>query len=339
MKDSVAPAGKILTKPVCIEGRPCHSLSSLFNLTTEGHSSFIKSLQNQKTALRCLISLFSILSITVIALLGIKLNSKVSGRSQNELSIASISTRFKKVVHQMYEVDPLYFKDTPRDTNRPRKGLLINNANASILQKPRMIEAQKPVYGPNVVDVSNIPHSKMHLPSLDAKNYSSSNLVMRKLVQIIKKRGRMGVDPSDLAQKIIHEGKRANFDPLFVAAVIKSESAFDRLAVSSAGARGLMQILPSTGTFIAGLEGFESIMKHRLTDPNYNVQLGIAYLKYLEQLYKGNRVLVLTAYNWGPGRVQDAIEGRRKIPAEVMSYALKILRDHQEWVNELLVVS
>ena len=284
--------------------------------------------------IKSLIASCMALAMISAALLGFRAGSaKIS-----EEAGASLSSRLKTTVSSAYEVDLAYLQS---GYEKVRNSLVHGAAKpaSQAAGKPRMIAAQKPVYSSDVRGVSVGARPSFSLTPINADRYTSSALLKRKLVQVIRGRGRRGVDPESLSQKIIAESAQAHFDPLFAAAVIKSESAFNRIAVSNAGARGLMQILPSTGAFIAGLEGFESVMKHKLTDPNYNVQLGIRYIQYLEQMYKGNRVLVLTAYNWGPGRVQDAIEGRRKIPAEVMTYALKILKDHQEWVNELLVAA
>lgn len=159
--------------------------------------------------------------------------------------------------------------------------------------------------------------------------------LLMKVQNVIEKHGRKGVDAQALAYKIVKEAYEQDFDPLFVAAVIKSESAFDKLATSNVGAKGLMQIMPATGKYIENFEDFTPVMNGKLTDPDYNVRLGIRYLKYLENLYKGNRVFVLAAYNWGPGRMKDTFEGKRRIPPEVMNYALKILGDHQKWRSEL----
>ena len=270
-------------------------------------------------------------SALVILLLATTPEKDSPSQGHTPLSISSITGRLKRQVSDIYNVDASFLGDNSLSVLST-----IGNAASRMVSKqpPKMLNKQN--ITTDIVTVSSSGGFKTGSQRLRANNYPSYNLVARKLIQIIRKKGRTGVDPAGLAQKIISESKVQDFDPLFVAAVIKSESAFDKLAVSSAGARGLMQILPSTGTFVAGLEGFEAVMKHRLTDPDYNVKLGIAYLKYLEQMYNGNRMLVLTAYNWGPGRVVDAIEGRRRIPAEVMSYALRILRDHQEWVNELM---
>lgn len=196
----------------------------------------------------------------------------------------------------------------------------------------------KPKIGTKVRTVSIKPssHSAVIKPSQKVKIATPSPFhVTKKVQEIINNHGKSGVDAAALARKIVNESAKQNFDPLFVAAVIKSESAFNKIAESHVGAKGLMQIMPATSKFIEGLDDFEPIMNGKLTDPNYNVRLGIRYLKHLDELYKGNRVFVLTAYNWGPGRMVDAFNGKRRIPPEVMNYALKILGDHQKWRQEV----
>ncbi len=325
VNDPQAPQGKILNKPHVKKAARCHpSWLSFINSCISSHS--------EKQILGGLVFFSGFLALIGIYSLLAKDASSDAADGHPGFSITSVTSRIKQSVSSIYEIDGAYLAHPEKLYSKVKESLEKS-------QPPKMLAAQ-PVVASNLIGVSaHLSAPNTHFAPLVADRYQSYSLVQTKLVQVIKKRGRRGVNPESLALRIIDESKKANFDPLFVAAVIKSESAFDRFAVSSAGARGLMQIMPSTGRFIAGLEGFKSVMKHKLTDPNYNVQLGIAYLKYLEQMYKGNRVLVLTAYNWGPGRVQDAKDGRRKIPAEVMSYALKILKDHQEWVNELMMAA
>ena len=87
-------------------------------------------------------------------------------------------------------------------------------------------------------------------------------------------------------------------------AVIRQESAFASAAVSPAGARGLMQLLPRTARTVAA--GINIDYKHdRLTtDPDLNVVLGQAYLESLIADFDGSYLLALAAYNAGPGRVR-----------------------------------
>lgn len=92
-------------------------------------------------------------------------------------------------------------------------------------------------------------------------------------------------------------------DPALVHAVIRQESGFDREAVSRAGARGLMQLMPETARLVAK-ELKISYQPHTLTDdPAYNLRLGRAYLKsMIEDL--GGVPGALAAYNAGPGRAK-----------------------------------
>ncbi|MFO1189690.1 MAG: lytic transglycosylase domain-containing protein [Alphaproteobacteria bacterium] len=86
-------------------------------------------------------------------------------------------------------------------------------------------------------------------------------------------------------------------------AVTRQESGFDREALSPAGARGLMQLMPATARMMAKKLGID-FADHRLTDPHYNIRLGSNYLADMVDNYGGHYVLALAAYNAGPGRVR-----------------------------------
>lgn len=93
-----------------------------------------------------------------------------------------------------------------------------------------------------------------------------------------------------------------------VLALIRQESAFDPRAVSSAGAMGLMQLMPGTAADMAALLG-EPFDLNRLTgDPDYNLRLGRAYLQAMLDRYEDFLPLALAAYNAGPGRVDTWLE-------------------------------
>lgn len=149
-----------------------------------------------------------------------------------------------------------------------------------------------------------------------------------KVYSIIKTHSPKHGTPRQLAEAIVREAAHQRYDPLFVAAVIKSESTFNAMARSHKGAQGLMQIMPKTGAWLAKKE---EMPKGSLTDTGYNLKLGITYLKHLEEMYHGNRVFVLIAYNWGPGHVASASEGKRRVPSEVVTYAVKIMNDFRRW--------
>lgn len=93
-----------------------------------------------------------------------------------------------------------------------------------------------------------------------------------------------------------------NVDANLVFAVIKAESDFDENAVSQKGAVGLMQILPSTGQFIAERLGLE-YSETELFDSDTNIKLGTYYIGYLSKKFTV-RETMLAAYNAGEGNVR-----------------------------------
>jgi soluble lytic murein transglycosylase len=98
---------------------------------------------------------------------------------------------------------------------------------------------------------------------------------------------------------IIREQAAAkNLDPALIAAVIYAETKFDPRP-STAGAEGLMQILPSTAYYLAHLSGGITFTAGDLADPSVNVAYGSYYLRYLLDHYRGNEMLAVAAYNGG----------------------------------------
>jgi soluble lytic murein transglycosylase len=99
-------------------------------------------------------------------------------------------------------------------------------------------------------------------------------------------------------------------DPALIAGVIYTESRF-RDQTSHAGAKGLMQLLPSTAHDIARKSGGTAFVQGDLANPQVNIAYGSFYLRYLLRRYGGNEVLAIAAYNAGEGRVDKWIFGAR----------------------------
>lgn len=95
-----------------------------------------------------------------------------------------------------------------------------------------------------------------------------------------------------------------DLDKYLVYAVIRTESRFDKYAVSSANAKGLMQITDETGRFCAKKIDMDSYTESALFDPEININLGCYYLSYLIDKY-GDVDTALAAYNGGPGNVDE----------------------------------
>ncbi len=138
----------------------------------------------------------------------------------------------------------------------------------------------------------------------------------------------------ELAEIIVNESEQAGYDPLFVAAVIRSESMFHHGATSTRGAKGLMQLMPATGRYISEREKIALRRTEDLNDPATNIRIGIAYLKYLDRKFNGNRERVLIAYNWGPTNVALSLRGGSKPPTQSLQYAKTIISAHRQWESE-----
>ncbi|MEE9250984.1 MAG: lytic transglycosylase domain-containing protein, partial [Alphaproteobacteria bacterium] len=97
---------------------------------------------------------------------------------------------------------------------------------------------------------------------------------------------------------------RDGLEPELLLALLRQESAFDIAAISDAGARGLMQLLPSTARIVARQLKLGYSTRKLTTDAEYNMTLGAAYLARLLDQFAGSYVLALAAYNGGPTRVR-----------------------------------
>lgn len=94
-----------------------------------------------------------------------------------------------------------------------------------------------------------------------------------------------------------------NLDRNLVLAMIRQESAFDPRALSWAGARGLMQVMPATGREIARRLGLRYTKEHS-NDPAFSIQLGTAYYKQVRSMFDDDDELSLAGYNAGPYRIK-----------------------------------
>lgn len=90
--------------------------------------------------------------------------------------------------------------------------------------------------------------------------------------------------------------------------IARQESAFDHKAVSSANARGLLQLLPGTAKLMAKKTGVKYSYKKLTRDPAYNATLGAAYLSEQLSNFDGSYVLTFSGYNAGPGRAREWIK-------------------------------
>lgn len=100
---------------------------------------------------------------------------------------------------------------------------------------------------------------------------------------------------------VMREANETGLHPLLLFSIIRQESFFENFVISSAGARGLMQIMPATGQELAGRYGYPDFQVEDLHNPLINIRLGAKYLANQRDYFGGDLYLALAAYNGGPG--------------------------------------
>jgi hypothetical protein len=110
-------------------------------------------------------------------------------------------------------------------------------------------------------------------------------------------------------------------DPALLNGMIWVESRFNPHAKSPAGARGLMQLMPSTAAYLAKRMGEQSA---RAYDPEFNVRAGALYLAEMKQKF-GDEQLAVAAYHAGPGNVKKWVEAGSDFPEYSDAYVAKVM--------------
>lgn len=136
----------------------------------------------------------------------------------------------------------------------------------------------------------------------------------------------------ELAEVILSEGSKYKLDPILILAVIDVESKFQFGAISPAGARGIMQIMPSTGKFLVKTKRalaqeikVEQFTPEHLDDPIVNIKLGTYYLHDLRKSFQNvNNALI--AYNLGPTELRIRMENQIEYTDEYANAVLTAYR-------------
>lgn len=121
--------------------------------------------------------------------------------------------------------------------------------------------------------------------------------------------------PLDYQEEVQQIASNNKLDPAHVYAVIRQESAFNKDARSSAGAMGLMQLMPRTGRVTASKNNILLTGTRMLFEPEKNITIGSAYLRKVMDEYGRNIVLASAAYNAGPHRVKRWLPEKNKLGA------------------------
>jgi len=117
--------------------------------------------------------------------------------------------------------------------------------------------------------------------------------------------------PMHYREEIWQAAAKYDVSPYLVAAVIQSESRYNKEARSSKGALGLMQLMPETAKWALPQMGYSEAAEQFLYEPELNIEVGTWYLRWLLDYYRGNWPAAIAAYNAGQGTVDRWLrEGR-----------------------------
>ncbi len=137
--------------------------------------------------------------------------------------------------------------------------------------------------------------------------------------------------PKAFDKEINHHANKAKIAPAWVFAIARRESAFMTDAHSSAGAKGLMQLMPNTAKMLKR----GKINRSYLLNADHNIQLGTRYLKILLDKNKGNQVLATAAYNAGSYRVSSWLNNVKAVPADIWIETIPF-KETRDYVKSVL---
>ncbi len=219
-----------------------------------------------------------------------------------ESTASSASSKAREIAEsltlQMLQSSLTLAGDSPSGSATPSSSTPFSSANA-LLQAYRSnlpsAGAEQSLPEP-ASPVSQLQELADDLPNVTSKAESSPS----------------SVDTTWLDPIITRASRKYGVDVGLIKAVIKAESNFNPQAVSHAGARGLMQLMPATARSLGVSDSF---------DPEQNVMGGTRFLKDMLQRYGGNVDSALAAYNWGPGNVDKRPD---HLPRETREYLVRV---------------
>ena len=140
--------------------------------------------------------------------------------------------------------------------------------------------------------------------------------------------------PEAYREHFLRWGNNTGVDPYLLMGIARRESAYNPTALSPAGARGLMQIMPGTATQLSRQLGISDPGPYGVLDPELNIRLGSTYIRDMTKRYQGNRLAAAAAYNAGPGRVDRWL---RDSPEEFDLFVESIpFRETRDYVQAVL---
>ena len=190
-------------------------------------------------------------------------------------------------------------------------------------KSPYYVSGLSPFFS-NIDQIETVVFSKAKVARL-LKEQDYKDRVRNRIEEIISKHY-TGLDKKNafrIPELILVESKKYGYDPLFLTALIITESSFYNWAKSNRGARGLMQLRPATAIALASETHLKWRGNRTLFDPEKNIALGAYYLNKMVSRF-GNLTLALEAYNHGPSRLSKYL----RQGYQPKRYSKKVLKNY-----------
>lgn len=123
--------------------------------------------------------------------------------------------------------------------------------------------------------------------------------------------------PTPYLTAVEYSANKNTLSPAYVLAIIRTESLFQPAIVSSAGAIGLMQLMPATARQVARRNNIATPSRYSLRQPADNIRLGSHYLHSMKEEFDGNLALATAAYNAGPNAVKRWLPHENAVPPAI----------------------
>lgn len=171
--------------------------------------------------------------------------------------------------------------------------LVLNEACSHKVPEEIYVVIQDAIRKNHSEELLNTKENNANIKSFDG------DVNFHRYISYYLKKNNKKINAEKFTRTLMNLSQNQAYDPIFILAVIKTESQFNFNAIGSAGEIGLMQIKPKTAHWICGKLNIKWKGPLALKDPEYNILVGAYYFKYLKKALKSQSMKYVNAYNMG----------------------------------------